>query len=177
MLFFFRTALIMRIFTFNTQTWVSEWAKLRRRRCWKVDHHISDRFLPLFVAVWTGFQVKWVGASMGWDPLLWKYIFRRADCDLVHQTDLSANRPPWCDVRCVWTTCSSSIRIHFHVDTKIYFEYSVDRLKKVKEAIRTTNNLIVICREWTDFGPYNCYITRQCYSVFSRCHSNEIKYY
>ena len=88
-------------------------------------------FLPLFVAVWTGFQVKWVGASMGWDPLIWKYIFRGEDCDLVRQTGFSANRPLRCNVRCVWTTCSSSIRIHFHVDTKIYFEYSaVDRPKK-----------------------------------------------
>ena len=101
----------------------------RRSLKWIVTYR-RDRFLPLFVAVWTGFQVKWVGASMGWDPLIWKYIFRREDCDLVHQTGLSANRPLWCDVRCVWTTFSSSIRIHFHVDTKIYFEYSVDRLKK-----------------------------------------------
>ena len=56
--------------------------------------------------------------------------------------------------------CRSYYRIHFHVYTNIYFQYSVDRLsKKVKDAIRTTNKFIVICREGTDFSPYNCYIT------------------
>ena len=131
---------------------------------WKVDHHILNRFLPLFVTVWIGFQVRWVGTSVGWDPLIWKPIFRREDGDLVRQTGLSVNRSLWCDVRCLWTNCSSSIRLSFicrilfHVDAEIYFQYSADRLKKVKEAIQTTNNLIAILREWTDFSPYNYYI-------------------
>ena len=77
----YRRTVIFRLFQLRSET------ALRHRRSLKVDRHISrDRFLPLFVAVWTGFQVKWVGASMGWDPLIWKYIFRREDCDLVHQT-------------------------------------------------------------------------------------------
>ena len=77
---------------------------------------------------------------------------RREDWDLVHQTDLSANRPLWCDVRWVWTTCSSSIRLSFILpDTfscrhKNLFPVQCGQTKKVKEAIQTTNNLIVVCR-------------------------------
>ena len=77
---------------------------------------------------------------------------RREDWDLVHQTDLSANRPLWYDVRWVWTTCSSSIRLSFILpDTfscrhKNLFPVQCGQTKKVKEAIQTTNNLIVVCR-------------------------------
>ena len=122
---------------------------LRHRRSLKVDRHISPgqvsatfrRSVNRFSSKMSGGRA-WAGTSV-----------RREDWDLVHQTDLSANRPLWCNVRCVWTTCSNSIRLSFILpDTfscrhENLFPVQCGQTKKVKEAIRTTNNLIVICRE------------------------------
>ena len=122
---------------------------LRHRRSLKVDRHISPgQVSATFRRSVTRFSSKMSRGERGLGPT----SVRRQDWDLVHQTDLSANRPLWCDVRCVWTSCSSSIRLSFILpDTfscrhENLFPVQCGQTKKVKEAIQTTNNLIVVCR-------------------------------
>ena len=123
----YRRTVIFRLFLLRSET------ALRHRRSLKVDRHISPGKVSVtFRRSVNRFSSKMSRSERGLGPT----SVRREDWDLVHQTGLSASRPLWCDVRCVWTTCSvlygcrSHYRIHFHVDTKIYFQYSVDRLKK-----------------------------------------------
>ena len=119
-----------------------------------MDHHISYRFLPLFVAVWTVFQVKWVGASVGWDPL----ILSTPNWPLGQPAALV-----WCSI-CVddlfqFYTVVVHTTGYIFMSTRKSISSIVWTDQKVEETIRTTNNLIVICWEWTDFSPYNCYMT------------------
>ena len=95
---------IFRLFLLRSKT------ALRHRRSLKVDRHISPgQVSATFRRSVNRFSSKMSRDERGLGPT----SVRREDWDLVHQTDLSANRPLWCDVRCVWTTCSNSIRLSF----------------------------------------------------------------
>lgn len=79
------------------------------RRSWmKMDRHRSNRFVPLFAAVWTG--IRALAEVNEHERGLWP-TKRKVNIQKWETTGKSSRptTPLWCSDRRVWTTCSSSV--------------------------------------------------------------------